>query len=111
MDHSPITATVTGFCRLSGIGRSRAYEMIADGRIESITLGRSRLIVLDSYHRLVEQQRQEQAASGQRRPSPNPKAPNYMPGGQASSKAPSAPQQQNASGRAGRKRVRRRAVQ
>jgi excisionase family DNA binding protein len=49
-----ITAPVGEFCRLAGIGRSLTYEMIADGRLESILIGKRRLIVLDSYRRLVE---------------------------------------------------------
>jgi len=52
-----ITATVAEFCRISGIGRSLTYEMIGDGRLDSITIGKRRLIVLDSYRRLVERQR------------------------------------------------------
>jgi len=56
MDHH-ITTTVSQFCQISGIGRSLVYEMLADGRLDSITIGKRRLIVLDSYRRLVERQR------------------------------------------------------
>lgn len=52
-----ITAPVGEFCRLAGIGRSLVYEMIGDGRLDSITIGKRRLIVLDSYRRLIERQR------------------------------------------------------
>jgi excisionase family DNA binding protein len=52
-----ITAPIPDFCRLSGLGRSLVYEMIDDGRLESILIGRRRLIVVDSYRRLIEQQR------------------------------------------------------
>lgn len=57
MDHHHITATVSEFCQISGIGRSLVYEMLADGRLDSILIGKRRLIVLDSYRRLVERQR------------------------------------------------------
>jgi excisionase family DNA binding protein len=49
----PITATIPQFCRLSGIGRSKTYELLASGEIESILVGSRRLIVVDSWRRLV----------------------------------------------------------
>ena len=52
-----ITAPVSEFCRISGIGRTRVYELIAAGELDSITVGKRRLIVLDSYRRLIERQR------------------------------------------------------
>jgi excisionase family DNA binding protein len=52
-----ITAPVGEFCKLAGIGRSLVYEMIGDGRLDSILIGKRRLIVLDSYRRLVERSR------------------------------------------------------
>jgi excisionase family DNA binding protein len=48
-----ITARIEDFCRLAGIGRSKVYEMIATGEIESVHLGGRRLIVVDSWRRLV----------------------------------------------------------
>jgi hypothetical protein len=61
-----ITAPIGEFCRISGIGRSRVYELIGDGSIASFTLGKRRLIVIDSYRRLIERQcakEQEQHAA------------------------------------------------
>lgn len=52
-----ITTPVGEFCRISGIGRTRVYELIAAGELDSITLGKRRLIVLDSFRRLIERQR------------------------------------------------------
>jgi excisionase family DNA binding protein len=52
----PITATVAQFTKLSGIGRSIVYELIADGKLRSVKLGGIRLIIVESYleyiHRL-----------------------------------------------------------
>ena len=65
-----ITATIKRFTELSGIGRSRVYELLADGSLESIHVGSRRLIVLDRYRRLIERDRakgREQAASGGRK--------------------------------------------
>jgi len=52
-----ITAPISEFCKIAGIGRSLVYEMIGDGRLDSILIGKRRLIVIDSYRRLVERQR------------------------------------------------------
>jgi excisionase family DNA binding protein len=51
-----ISAPVGEFCVLSGLGRTVVYEMIGDGRLESIKIGKRRLILLDSYRRLIENQ-------------------------------------------------------
>jgi excisionase family DNA binding protein len=52
-----ITCSIREFCRLSGISRSRVYELLSDGKLESICLGSRRLILLDSYRLLIERQR------------------------------------------------------
>lgn len=59
-----ITAPIGEFCKLAGIGRSLVYEMISDGRLDSILIGKRRLVVIESYHRLVERQRAACANSG-----------------------------------------------
>jgi hypothetical protein len=74
MDMNPdtadrITATIPEFRRLSGIGRSRIYELLDAGEIESIYLGTRRLILIDSYRRLIERRR---AAPTPQRPRPRP---------------------------------------
>ena len=51
-----ITAPVGEFCRLSGLGRTKVYELLGDGTLASITIGKRRLIVLDSYRSLIERQ-------------------------------------------------------
>ena len=52
-----ITSTVGNFCRVTGIGRSKTYELLAAGDLDSIKIGKRRLIILDSYRKLIEQQR------------------------------------------------------
>jgi hypothetical protein len=49
-----ITTTIPEFCRISGIGRSKTYEMIATGDLESILCGGRRLILIDSWRRYVD---------------------------------------------------------
>jgi hypothetical protein len=51
-----ITAPPREFMRISGLGETTTYEMINDGRLESIKVGKRRLIVIDSYYRLIKQQ-------------------------------------------------------
>jgi hypothetical protein len=62
-----ITATIPEFRRLSGISRSRIYELLDERAIESVYIGARRLIVVDSYRKLIQQQRTSQAATSKRR--------------------------------------------
>jgi hypothetical protein len=52
-----ISTSVPEFSRLSGLGQSTIWAMLHDGRLESIAVGRRRLVLIASYHRLIEQQR------------------------------------------------------
>jgi hypothetical protein len=71
LDLEPITTTIPEFRRLSGIGRSRIYELLEAGELESVHIGVRRLILVDSYRRLIERQRQAmQRPSNGRRQSP-----------------------------------------
>jgi excisionase family DNA binding protein len=54
IDMDAITAPVTEFTRLSGISRARIYEMLSAGQLEAVSIGRRRLIKIDSYRRLIE---------------------------------------------------------
>jgi excisionase family DNA binding protein len=64
-----ITATIPEFCRMTGIGRSSVYELISEGAIHSITMGRRRLIVIESYRALVARKRAEEQQQANGRPS------------------------------------------
>jgi hypothetical protein len=48
-----ITAPIDRFCELAGIGRSKVYELIGAGELESVVLGGRRLVVIDSWLRLI----------------------------------------------------------
>lgn len=56
-DTDIITATIPEFRRLSGISRSRIYELLDAGEIESVYIGARRLVLIDSCRRLIERQR------------------------------------------------------
>ena len=49
----PILIDVLTFCRLTGLGKTKAYELIRDHQIATIKLGRSRKIYLASVKQLL----------------------------------------------------------
>jgi excisionase family DNA binding protein len=50
---APITATVKEFCRISGLGKTKVFEMIADKSLDTVKFGTRRLVILASYERLI----------------------------------------------------------
>ncbi|WP_157219341.1 helix-turn-helix domain-containing protein [Flavisphingomonas formosensis] len=52
----PVTVRIPEAMRMLGLGRSKLYELIGDGQIATIKVGRSRLVVMRSIHDFVEQQ-------------------------------------------------------
>lgn len=52
--HQPLTYSVADACRITSIGRTRLYELMADGTIASVVIGRRRLVKAESIHKLVE---------------------------------------------------------
>jgi hypothetical protein len=52
----PITATIPEFKRISGISRSRIYELLDAGELHSVHIGVRRLIIIQSYLDLIERQ-------------------------------------------------------
>jgi excisionase family DNA binding protein len=58
--NAPITATIRRFCELTGIGRSKLYQMLDAGEIASVHVGGRRLIVVRSYLDLIERLKTQQ---------------------------------------------------
>lgn len=52
-----ITYSINETAKSLGIGRTLIYEMIDDGRLEAIKVGRRTLVKADSIKRLVDGQR------------------------------------------------------
>ena len=50
----PLAVRIREACRLTGIGRSKLYELIAVGEIETIKVGASTLIPISSLERFLE---------------------------------------------------------
>jgi excisionase family DNA binding protein len=43
-----ITCTIREACEATSLGRTKLYELIGDGAIDTITIGRRRLVVVSS---------------------------------------------------------------
>jgi excisionase family DNA binding protein len=52
-----VTASIQDFIRISGLGNTTIYKLLNEGEIESVSVGRRRLIVIDSYHRYLARNR------------------------------------------------------
>ena len=50
----PLAVRIREACRLTGIGRSKIYELIASGEIEIVKIGAMTLIPFESLKGLVE---------------------------------------------------------
>lgn len=55
----PLAVRIPEACRLTGIGRSKLYELIADGSIEIVKIGSMTLIPFESLRRLIDDARME----------------------------------------------------
>jgi len=53
----PITVRIPEACRLTGIGRSKLYELIAAGEVETIKVGMITLVPMDALLRFLEARR------------------------------------------------------
>lgn len=58
----PLTVRIREACRLTGIGRSKLYELIAAGEIEIIKVGAITLIPTQSLQSFVELRRNGQCS-------------------------------------------------
>jgi excisionase family DNA binding protein len=53
----PLTVRIPVAVQLTGIGRSKIYELIASGQIEVVKVGASTLITVASLRRLIQKAR------------------------------------------------------
>lgn len=54
---NPITVRLPDAIRMTGLGRSKIYELIASGDIETIKIGRCTLFPVESLHKLIDNAR------------------------------------------------------
>lgn len=53
----PICVRVNDAARMIGVGRTKLYELIASGEVETVKLGKSTRVITASLHRLIMRQR------------------------------------------------------
>lgn len=49
-----ITATIKEACEMSGLSRSKLYLLMGEGKLDTITVGRRRLVKVASLRALLE---------------------------------------------------------
>ena len=54
LSFEPITVRIPVAVRMTGIGRSKLYELIKAGEVETVKIGTATLVKVASLHRLVE---------------------------------------------------------
>jgi hypothetical protein len=73
--HAPITMSISAFSKAADLGRSSTYKLLDAGEIESVLVGRRRLIIMQSYADFLARQSKAQGGEiGRRFASPNPRA-------------------------------------
>ena len=53
----PFTTSIAETAKALSLGRTSIYSLINEGRLETITIGRRRLVKLDSIHQLLDGRR------------------------------------------------------
>ena len=56
IDGGLITLTIQAFGRAAGIGLTKTYQLINSGVLETVVVGKRRLIVVASYRRFIQAQ-------------------------------------------------------
>lgn len=56
--HTPLTVRIKEACRMTGIGRSKLYELIAAGDIQVIKVGSMTLVPVDALAAFIEARRE-----------------------------------------------------
>lgn len=54
LSNLPLAYSVSHAVRVSSLGRTKLYELIKNGRIDTLKVGRRTLVKADSLHRLLE---------------------------------------------------------
>jgi excisionase family DNA binding protein len=52
-----LTCTIAEACQATGLGRTKLYELIGEGYLETTTIGRRRLVLVRSLRTLLEEKR------------------------------------------------------
>jgi hypothetical protein len=52
--HQPIAVTVKAACHISGLGKTKLFELIGSGRLDTVAVGKRRLVIYASIERLLD---------------------------------------------------------
>lgn len=52
----PFTTSITEAAKALSLGRTKIYHLISEGRLETVKIGRRRLVKVESIRRLLENQ-------------------------------------------------------
>lgn len=58
----PVLCSVSDAARSLGIGKTKAYELISEGLLDTVSIGSRRLVKIASIHKLVEATNMGEAA-------------------------------------------------
>ena len=51
--HPPVSVTIDDTSRITGLGRTKIYELISEGRLKTVAIGRRRLVLYNSIETLL----------------------------------------------------------
>jgi excisionase family DNA binding protein len=51
--HKPVSVTIDDTCQMIGIGRTKVYELIAQGRLQTVCIGTRRVVLVASIEALI----------------------------------------------------------
>ena len=51
--HKPVSATIIDTCHVTGLGRTKVYELINEGKLKTCVIGRRRLVLYESIEELI----------------------------------------------------------
>jgi len=50
----PVTTTIDATCHITGLGRTKIYELIGEGKLKAVAIGRRRLVLYSSIEDLID---------------------------------------------------------
>jgi excisionase family DNA binding protein len=58
----PLSVDISGACRMTGLGRSKIYELLGSGELRSLKVGRRRIITVGAIRELLARLESNQTA-------------------------------------------------
>jgi excisionase family DNA binding protein len=49
----PVSTTIDDTCHITGLGRTKIYELIGEGKLKTVAIGRRRLVLYSSIEELI----------------------------------------------------------